>query len=235
MSCAGTNTYRYGTMKEWVIGLTVVLADGRIVKTRQRPRKSSAGYDLTHLIIGSEGTLGLVTEATIKLACQPVNLHIVVATFSSAQAAVKACLGLINAGLLLDAIELLDRNSIKAINVSKLSGRKWEELETVFIKLSGSQSTVEDLLETIKKTAEANGCKSFEATGKKNEIEAIWDARKKDGTAALAMKKDPTDIFLINDAAVPISRVADLIEESYRLTEGTGMFPSVTAHLGDGT
>ena len=222
-------------MKEWVISLTVVLADGTIVRTKQRPRKPSAGYDLTHLIIGSEGTLGLVTEAVIKLATQPVNQHVVVATFPNTQAAVKMSLSLVNFGLLLDAMELLDDMSIKAINVSKLSSIEWAELPTVFIKASGSQNTVQDLLSTIKETAEKSGCKSFEATGNKERIDVLWGARKIDGKAALSMKKDPSDIFLPSDAAVPISRVADLVEESRRLTSGTEMIGSITAHLGDGT
>ena len=214
--------------------MTVVLADGTVVKTKQRPRKSSAGYDLTHLLIGSEGTLGLVTEAVIKLAPLPVNPHVVIATFPDAHAAVRMTLSLVNSGTVLDAVELLDHMSIKAINVSKLSSIHWEELPTVFLKLSGSHNTVQDLLLTIKEAAEANGCKNFEGTGDKERRQVLWDARKNDGKASLMMKKVPSDVFLPSDAAVPISRVADLIEKSHGMLEGTGMIGSITAHLGDG-
>lgn len=234
MSCAGTNTYRYGTVKEWIIALTVVLADGTVVKTKQRPRKSSAGYDLTHIIIGSEGTLGLVTEAVIKLTSIPINQHVAVATFPDVQAAVKTSLSLVNSGLLLDAVELLDHMSIKAINVSKLSSKEWEELPTMFLKISGYQNTINDLIAIIEKTSNRYGCKNFEATGDKDRVKVLWDARKNDGKAALSMKKDPSDIFIPSDAAVPLSRIADLIEESHRLAEGNGMTTSITAHLGDG-
>ena len=235
MSCAGTNAYRYGTMKEWVVALTVVLADGTTIKTKQRPRKSSAGYDLTHLMIGSEGTLGLVTEAVIKLASLPKNPHVAIATFPNTHAAVKTSLSLVNSGLLLDAVELQDHMSMKAINVAKFSSRNWEELPTMFVKVTGSHNTVQDLLDNIREAAENNECKTFETTGTKEEIDILWQGRKGDAPATLKMKKDPSDILLLSDAAVPISRVADLIEETHRLVEGTSFFGSITAHLGDGT
>ena len=235
MSCAGTNAYRYGTMKEWVISLTAVLADGTIIKTKQRPRKSSAGYDLTHLLIGSEGTLGLVTEAIIKVAARPKNQHVAVATFPGLQKAAKTGLALVNSGMLLDAVELLDHVSVKAINVSGLSSIHWDELPTVFLKTSGSQNSVADSLAAIEKTAKAHDCQSFEATGDRERMDVLWNARKIDGKAALAMKKDPSDIALLGDAAVPISRVADLMEASHRLMNVPEVTGSITAHIGDGT
>ena len=234
MSCAGTNAYRYGTMKEWVIALTVVLADGTVIRTKRRPRKSSAGYDLTHIFIGSEGTLGIVTEAVIKLTALPQNLHVSIATFPDFHAAVRMGLAIVNSGILVDAIELLDDMSIRALNISNLSKRYWDEMPTVFIKYSGSQHAVEDQIKFAKEAAENNSCGTFEATGDRDQIEILWGARKSDGKAALAMKKSPSDVFIPSDAAVPISRVADLMDEARRLLDEAGIPGSMTAHLGDG-
>ena len=142
MNCSGTNAYRHGTMKDWVVSMTVVLADGTVVKTRRRPRKSSAGYDLTRLIVGSEGTLGLVTEAVLKVTSVPENLHVVVATFPDTHFAVKTAVALIGSGVPIDAIELLDKHSMWAINQSHLSTKQWRESPTLFLKLSGVQLAV---------------------------------------------------------------------------------------------
>ena len=162
MNCSGTNAYRHGTMKDWVVSMTIVLADGTIVKTRRRPRKSSAGYDLTRLIVGSEGTLGLVTEAVLKVTSVPENLHVVVATFPNTHLAVKTAVALIGSGLPIDAIELLDKHSMWAINQSHLSTKQWRESPTLFLKLSGLQLAVQAHLEITKQPAEQNHYQEFE-------------------------------------------------------------------------
>ena len=125
----------------------------------------------------------------IKLASLPTNPYVAVATFPEAHAAVRTSLFLINSGLLLDADELLDHMSIKAINHSKLSSREWKELPTVFLKLSGSKNTVGDIIKVIKVTAMQNGCHRFEVTGDKEQIEVLWGTRKIDGKATLTTKK----------------------------------------------
>lgn len=234
MSCSGTNAYRYGTMKEWVIALTVVLADGSVVKTRRRPRKSSAGYDLTRLMIGSEGTLGLVTEAVLKLASAPTNLHVAVVTFPDVQAAVRTGLRLTGSGLLIEALELLDAESMKAINMAKVSYISWQELPTLFLKFAGSRDMVKDQIEIATKAAQWNHCTKFEVTDEQALVDAWWDARKAVGKALLARKRDPSDVFLPSDAAVPISRLADLMVESQRMLADAKMVGSVVGHLGDG-
>ena len=221
-------------MKEWVIGLIVVLADGTVVKTKRRPRKSSAGYDLTHLIVGSEGTLGLVTEATLKLTALPTNIHVAIATFPDIRAGTRAAISLATSGHLLDALELLDHTSMKGINISRLSPRQWREEPTMFIKISGSSKVVEDLIATVEEAAHENNCTSFEATGDAHDIEVLWGGRKMDGKATLSMRKYPSDIFIPSDAAVPLSRTADFLEEAQRLIQQTGLSGGITSHLGDG-
>ncbi|KAL9617811.1 MAG: hypothetical protein Q9160_007416 [Pyrenula sp. 1 TL-2023] len=234
MSCSGTNAYRHGTMKEWVIALTVVLADGSVIKTRQRPRKSSAGFDLTRLMIGSEGTLGLVTEAVLKLTSAPTNLHVGVATFPDIQSAVRTGLSLTGSGMLIDALELLDAESMKAINMAQVSPITWQEYPTLFLKFSGSVNTVKDQIVSVEEAATQNYCKTFEVTDQTDLIETWWDARKAVGKALLAQKKDPSDVFLPSDAAVPVSRLADLMVESQKMLANAQMVGSVVGHLGDG-
>lgn len=234
MSCSGTNAYRYGTMKEWVIALTVVLADGTVIQTRRRPRKSSAGYDLTRLMIGSEGTLGLVTEAVLRLASLPKNLHAAVVRFSDIHAAVRTGLFIARSGILVEALELLDAESLVAINLANISSFRWSESPTLFLKLSGPMNTVNDQINAIKQAALQNNCNNFEVTNEPDLISTWWNARKAVGRALLSRKKHPSDVFLPSDAAVPISRLADLMVESQRLLAAAGMLGSVIGHLGDG-
>ncbi|KAA6407590.1 MAG: D-lactate dehydrogenase [Lasallia pustulata] len=234
MGCSGTNAYRHGTMREWVISVTVVLADGTVVKTRHRPRKSSAGYDLTQLMVGSEGTLGLVTEAVLKVTSAPQNLHVAVATFPSTHAAVRTAVSLIGSGLPIDALELVDKHSMGAINLSGLSSKRWKESPTLFLKFSGSRYAMEDQIKMAQKAARENDCESFELSAEEDEIEVSWGARKTVGKSLLAMKKDPSDLFLTADAAVPISRLGDIIEETHQAISNAGFVGSTIGHLGDG-
>ena len=214
--------------------MTLVLSDGAIIKTRHRPRKSAAGYDLTSLIVGSEGTLGLVTEAVLKVTSVPNNLHVAVATFPSTSAAVKTAVFLIGSGLPIDAIELIDEPSMGAINESGLSSRKWKESPTLFLKFSGSEQTVQSQIETTKGAAVRNQCDSFEVSSEKGDIGILWGARKAVGRSLNALKKDPTDLFLHADAAMPISCLASMIEEAYKVITDAGLFCSNVGHVGDG-
>lgn len=234
MNCSGTNAYRYGTMKDWVVSMTVVLADGTVVRTRRRPRKSSAGYDLTKLMVGSEGTLGLVTEAVLKVTSVPENLHVVVASFPDTHSAVQAAISIIRSGLPVDALELLDKQSMWAINQSGLSSRMWKEDPTLFLKLSGLRLGVESQLKVMRRAAEANGCKDFQVSDREEDIEISWGARKKVGPSLMALKKDTSDLFLNADAAVPISSLADMIEQTHRMITSAGLSGSTLGHVGDG-
>lgn len=239
MSCSGTNAYRYGTMKEWVISLTAVLSDGTVVTTRRRPRKSSAGYDLTHLIIGSEGTLALVTEAVLKITPLPQNLHVGLLTFPTLQHGVNAVKQILQSGNLLEAIELADKPSIVAINHSKLAKEHFEETPTLFVKFAGSRETVSFQIAFAQKTCKENGGLNFEASSDKQRIDVIWGARKCLGNALVMMKTKPTDIFVNTDAAVPISAMATLIEESSNVIatrpfDTSKWFLANVGHVGDG-
>lgn len=234
MSCSGTNAYRYGTMKDWVVSLTVVLADGTVVKTRNRPRKSSAGYDLTHLIIGSEGTLGIVTEAVLKLTVAPKNLHVGVATFPNVSSAVSTAIAAINSGELLEAIEFVDQHSMRALNNLKLSEEIWDEKPTLFLKFAGSEQVVEHQINMVAEMARKRNHIDFRCSSLDSDINSWWGARKAVARGIISMKKDPSDVFLTADAAVPISKMAEMILATERATEQLGFYCSNIGHIGDG-
>ncbi|KAL8869485.1 MAG: hypothetical protein Q9174_004241 [Haloplaca sp. 1 TL-2023] len=234
MNCSGPNAYRHGTMKAWVISMTVVLADGTVVKSRKRPRKSSAGYDLTSLVVGSEGTLGLVTEAVLKVTALPENQHVAVAAFPTTRAAVDTAVALITSGLLIDALELLDPYGLAAINKSGMADRQWKEAPTLFLRFSGAEQVVKDLIRRTQQAAKANGCETFEASGEQGEVDGIWGARKAVRSAFNAMKKHPSDVILSSDAAVPISRLAGMIDWTNEIIDQAGLIGSTVGHVGDG-
>jgi D-lactate dehydrogenase (cytochrome) len=133
-SCSGTNAVRYGTMRDNVVNLTVVLADGTIIKTRGRPRKSAAGYNLTHLFVGSEGTLGIVTEITLKLAVIPQETSVAVVTFPTIRDAANAAGAVLRAGVPIGALEIMDDVQMGVVNKSGSTNRKWKEETTMFFK-----------------------------------------------------------------------------------------------------
>ncbi|KAI4246065.1 MAG: hypothetical protein LQ352_006458, partial [Teloschistes flavicans] len=221
-------------MKDWVTSMTAVLADGTIVKTRNRPRKSSAGYDLTSLLVGSEGTLGLVTEAVLKVTTVPKNQHVGVAAFPTTRDAVQTAVSLITSGLLIDALELLDPYSLTAINQSGLSARAWDEQPTLFLRFSGSKQAVHDQIHLAQQAAKANGCSVFESSDEVADIETIWGARKAVAPSLIAMKKDTSDVFLSADAAVPIGSLSDMIDWTHEIIHEAGFLGSTVGHVGDG-
>jgi D-lactate dehydrogenase (cytochrome) len=136
-SRSGTNAFRYGTMKDWVVNLTVVLANGEIIKTRRRPRKTSAGYNLTSLFVGAEGTLGIVTEVTLKLAVLPQETSVAVVSFPTIKEAATAATKLIRSGLQLGALELMDEVQMQVVNrhgSAAVRKTKWDEAPTLFLK-----------------------------------------------------------------------------------------------------
>ncbi|TLD12459.1 uncharacterized protein PgNI_04359 [Pyricularia grisea] len=231
--CSGTNAYRYGTMKDWVISLTVVLADGTVVKTRQRPRKSSAGYDLTRLFVGSEGTLGLVTEATLKLAVRPASTSVAVSTFPTVRAAADCVAAVVGAGIQVAAVELLDDAQMKCINDAGMTTRSWKEAPTIFFKFAGTQGGVKEQVSLVQKLAKGNSATSFDFAKNEDEQLELWSARKEALWSTMAVKKEGEHVWT-SDVAVPISRLPDIIEETKADLKRSGLFGTIVGHVGDG-
>lgn len=232
--CSGTNAYRYGTMREWVLSLTVVLADGTIVKTRQRARKSSAGYDLTKLFIGSEGTLGLVTEATLRLAPVPAATSVAVCSFTSLREAAECVAKVVRAGVPIAAIEVLDAQQMLAINTAGNTGRRWTQAPTLFFKFAGTEAGVKEQIAVVRSLAQRNGSLNFEFARNEAERVEIWSARKEALCSVMAMRQQPSDRVWTTDVAVPISRLPEMIEETQAHLARQGIFAGIVGHVGDG-
>lgn len=232
--CSGTNAYRYGTIREWVINLTVVLADGTVIKTRQRPRKSSAGYDLTRMFIGSEGTLGLVTEATLKLTTLPNTASVAVCTFPSIKRAAECASTVVNHSIPVAAIELLDAVQMKIIKKSGLTERDWMESPTLFFKFSGSPASVKEQEGAVQKLAKSMGSTSFEMARNAEEQMELWGARKQALWSIAALREKEGERIWTGDVAVPLSKLGQIIEETSEDIKKSGLISSIVGHMGDG-
>ena len=232
-SCSGTNAVRYGTMKEWVINLTVVLADGKVIKTRKRPRKSSAGYNLTGLFVGSEGTLGIVTEITLKLAVIPQETTVGVVTFATIRDAAAAAAKVMRAGVPVGAMELMDDVQMSVVNRAGATGRTWKEVPTLFFKFSGTKAGVLDNIRVVKSIAKAHRGGDIEFAKNEKEAKSLWSARKEALWSMLALRQKGNEVWS-TDVAVPLSRLPDIIEISKKEMDDLGLFASVLGHIGDG-
>ncbi|KAL2173505.1 uncharacterized protein P884DRAFT_303370 [Thermothelomyces heterothallicus CBS 202.75] len=231
--CSGTNAYRYGTMRDWVLSLTVVLADGTVIKTRQRPRKSSAGYDLTRLFIGSEGTLGLVTEATLKLCVKPAAASVAVASFPSIRHAADCVARVVRDGVGVAAVEILDDDQMRFINAAGSTTRKWAEAPTLFFKFAGTPAGVKEQVDLVRLMAKRAGGQSFDFARDESEQAELWSARK-DALFGTMAQRRPGDHVWTGDVAVPVSRLPDIIEETKRDLKASGLTSSIVGHVGDG-
>ncbi|KAF4549291.1 FAD linked oxidase-like protein [Elsinoe fawcettii] len=232
-SCSGTNAVRYGTMKDNVVNLTVVLADGKIIKTRKRPRKSAAGYNLTGLFIGSEGTLGIVTEVTLKLSVIPPETSVAVVTFPTIRDAASAASRVLRAGIPIGAMEIMDEVQMGVVNKSGFTKRVWKELPTMFFKFSGTKSQVRENVDIVRDISKKCKSGSFEFTNDAEEQKQLWSARKESLWSMLALRKGDEQVWS-TDVAVPISRLPDIIEVSKREMDELGLFASALGHVGDG-
>ncbi|KAH8657704.1 D-lactate dehydrogenase [Xylariales sp. PMI_506] len=229
--CSGTNAFYYGTMRDWVTNLTVVLADGTVVKTRQRPRKSSAGYDLTHVFIGSEGTLGIVTEATLKLTSKPVSERVAVASFSNYHDACALVIKLVEAGIKVAAVELVGDSAMSVMN--NALDRNFPVSPALFLKFVGDETSVAQQMGVVGKLAQQNKATGIETTSSQDEAADIWEARKQAlfmVSGAMAEGERPW----ITDVAVPIGRLADIVEITAKDIEETGVNGMIVGHVGDG-
>jgi len=222
-NASGTTTVRYGGMRAHVLALEVVLADGRVVRTGTRAVKTSAGYNLTELFIGSEGTLGVITELTVRL--HPIPDHIVVAraAFPSVEAACRAAAAMIGAGLLVTRCELLDAMTIGALNAYK--GTAFVESPHLFLELSGD-------VEEARELAEDEGATAFESETDPTARARMWDARHNALHASLALS--PGSRAMTTDVAVPLSELAAAMEQARRSLDASGLHGGIVGHVGDG-
>ncbi|KAI6089666.1 FAD-linked oxidase-like protein [Hypoxylon rubiginosum] len=233
-NCSGTNAVRYGTMKDWVINLTVVLADGTVIKTRRRPRKSSAGYNLNGLFVGSEGTLGLVTEATLKLAVVPEEFSVAVVNFPTIRDAASAAAEVMQTGIPVAAMEIMDEVQMKVVNIGGATApRVWKEMPTLFFKFSGTKVGVKDNISRVQTITKRNKGSNFEFAKDAREQKLLWSARKESLWSMLALRKEGEEVWS-TDVAVPFSRLADIIEISKKEMDDLGLFASILGHIGDG-
>ena len=227
---SGTNAVRYGTMRENVLGLTVVSAEGKVIRTATRARKSSAGYDLTRLFIGSEGTLGIITEVTVRLYPQPEAISAAVVNFPSAAAAVDTVIQTIQLGVPVARCEFLDPPAIHAINAhSRLSLR---EAYTLFFEFHGSANGVAEQAAAVQQLAAENGGADFEWASQPEDRTRLWNARHNAYFACLQQR--PGCKAISTDTCVPISRLAESLDGARRLLEASGFLAMIVGHVGDG-
>lgn len=237
-NCSGTNAMRYGTMKDWVVNLTVVLPDGTVIKTRRRPRKTSAGYNLTSLFVGAEGTLGIVTEITLKLAPVPADTSVAVVAFPSIAAAAATASALIRSGIQLGALEIMDDVQMRVLNrhgSEMVRRRHWDEKPTLFLKFSGTtdaiSSDVKRVGEIVRDVAGDDVPLHFAKT--KQDEHDLWSARKESLFTMVSNRPEGT-VLWTTDVAVPLSRLAEIIDASKQECSSLGIFASVVGHVGDG-
>ena len=227
---SGTNAVRYGTMRENVLALEVVLADGSVIHTGTRARKSAAGYDLTRLFVGSEGTLGIITEVTLRIYGLPEAMSAAVCSFDELGGAVDTVIETIQLGIPVARIELLDELMIRAVNqYSKLTLR---ESPTLFLEFHGTEAAVQEQAATVSDIAQEHGGNDFEWALKPEERSRLWKARHDAAWAALALRPGATS--LATDVCVPISRLTECILETRRDLEQSTIPAPIVGHVGDG-
>ncbi len=227
---SGTTTVRYGTMRDNVAGLKVVLADGRVLRTGSRARKSSAGYDLTGLFVGAEGTLGLITELTLRLHAQPEEIAAAMAGFADIDAAVACVIATIQMGIPMARIEFLDAASVRAVNA--YAGMTWPETPHLLVEFHGSPASVAEDAERLGALIEDFGGSGFGWATKAEERSALWDMRHKAYYACLALR--PGAGAVVTDIAVPISKLAEAVTLTQADIAASGLMGPILGHAGDG-
>lgn len=232
VSASGTNAVRYGTMKENVIGLTVVTPEGKIIKTGGRSRKTSAGYDLTHVYVGSEGTLGIITEVQLRLYGVPEAMSAAVCQFDDLQSAVDTTVGVLQYGIPVARMELLDDVQTSAcIAYSNLEGLEPGK-NTLFFEFHGTEAGVKEQAEAAQAIAEELGGSQFAWATREEERAKLWQARHDAYYACLALS--PGKRGWATDVAVPVSRLTECVTETKKDIEANGMVAPICGHVGDG-
>ena len=228
---SGTTAVRYGTMRENVLALTVVLADGRVIRTGTRARKSSAGYDLTRLFVGSEGTLGVITEVTLRLHPVPEAVSAAVCSFSSVDGAVNTVIQTIQLGIPVARLELLDAIQMDAIN--RYARTTYPVAPTVFFEVHGDdEAHVAARMTEVEELAAGHGAQGFQFATRLEDRERLWKARHDALYAALALR--PGSRAWTTDVCVPISALAECILETQRDNAGASFPVPLVGHAGDG-
>jgi len=227
---SGTNAVRYGTMRENVLGLTVVLADGRVIKTGGRARKSAAGYDLTRLFVGSEGTLGVVAEIRLRLYGIPEAIAAAVTPFPSIADAVNTVIRVIQSSIPVARIELLDEVQLDAVN--RYSQLDYPVAPTLFFEFHGSEAGVAEQSGAVKAIADDFNAGEFRWSMLAEERNKLWQARHNAYYAALSLR--PGSKGWPTDVCVPISRLADCIVETKQDIEAHNLLAPIVGHVGDG-
>jgi D-lactate dehydrogenase (cytochrome) len=227
---SGTNAVRYGTMRENILGLTVITADGRIVRTGSRARKSSAGLDLTHLYVGSEGTLGVITEIQLKLYGLPETVVAAVCQFSSLEGAVAAVVAALQSNLKMARIELLDEVQMRAaIRYSKL---EYVETPTLFLEFHGTPAGVQEEVEMMQAITADHGGGEFQFAGRPEDRNRLWKARHNSYQAVMALSPGKNNMG--TDACVPISALPACLLETKADIVASGLTAPIVGHVGDG-
>ena len=227
---SGTNAVRYGTMRENVLGLTVVTPQGEVIHTGTRARKSSAGYDLTRLMIGSEGTLGVMTEVTVKLYPQPEAISAATCTFPSIDAAVRTTIQIIQMGVPIARCELLDEHAVRAVN--RHDRLTLAEAPMLLMEFHGSDASVKEQAATVQEIASEFGGAHFQWATTTEERSKLWTARHHAYFAGLQMK--PGCRTVSTDTCVPISRLAECVTAASEAATAAGMMHYIVGHVGDG-
>ncbi|KQW58171.1 FAD-binding oxidoreductase [Variovorax sp. Root411] len=227
---SGTNAVRYGTMRENVLALEVVTAAGDVIRTGTRAKKSSAGYDLTRLMVGSEGTLGVVTEVTLRIYPLPEAVSAAICSFPSIEAAVRTTIETIQLGVPIARVELIDVNTVRMVNAyAKLNLR---EEPMLLMEFHGSPAGVKEQAETVQELASGHGGNAFEWASTPEERTRLWTARHNSYFAAVQSR--PGCRVISTDTCVPISRLADCLLDSVAEADASGIPYFLVGHVGDG-
>ena len=227
---SGTMAVRYGTMRDNVLALEVILADGKVIRTSRRARKSAAGYDLTRLFVGAEGTLGVITEITLRLHPVPEAIAAAVCPFDAFGGAVDTAIAVIQNGIAAARIELLDDVMIRGVNAYAKLGVM--ERHTLFFEFHGTPADVAEQATRAEAIARDHGALAFRSATRAEERSRLWNAR--DNTLYAGLGLRPGARAVITDVCVPISRLAECLTETRRDIEASGLIAPIVGHVGDG-
>ncbi|XP_070047465.1 D-lactate dehydrogenase [cytochrome], mitochondrial [Nicotiana tomentosiformis] len=228
--CSGSLAVRYGTMRDNVINLKVVLADGEVMRTASRARKSAAGYDLTRLMIGSEGTLGVITEITLRLQKLPQSSVVAMCNFPTIKDAADVAIATMHSGIQVSRVELLDEVQVRAINLA--NDKKFPEVPTLMFEFVGTEAYSREQTQIVQKIASQHNGSDFVFAEKPDEKKELWKIRKEALWACFAM--EPNSEAMITDVCVPLSHLAELISRSKQELDASPLICTVIAHAGDG-